>query len=309
MHNYETHITNEHAKDLNAITLYDLNALGLLKVSGMDAAKLLQGQLTCDVEKITRTQSSLAALCNLQGRVISLFYLFLFQDAYYLLMPRAMVTLTLNVLKKYAVFYKVTLAEAHQELMLRGYHHATLPFIKENAHYALITLPNTSTRCILAGDPTIVQKTCDTLAPSLPLANLNAWMQLNIKENIPTLYPETSKKCLAHDLHLPQLNAVHFEKGCYTGQEIIARMHYRAKLKNHLYQANIQSSTPLLLGSDIYCLSATEKHVCGMLIDACHIKDDYYNTLIITDSAHAKNNHLFLNQDAAFFTLQMGSSS
>src|SRR5690606_29050247 len=57
------------------------------------------------------------------------------------------------------------------------------------------------------------------------------WHSLDICSLIPTLYPETSELYLPHELNLPELNAVHFNKGCYTGQEVIARMHYRGKLK------------------------------------------------------------------------------
>ena len=81
-------------------TIYDLSDYGLLKVSGQDAKKLLQGQLTCHVDEITTMQHRLGAHCNQQGRVISLFRLFQLEGEYFLLLPRSMVFTTLTALKK-----------------------------------------------------------------------------------------------------------------------------------------------------------------------------------------------------------------
>src|SRR5687767_5330488 len=92
------------------------HTLGLIKISGADAEKLLQGQLTCDVKTLVEGQPSLAALCNPQGRVVSLFYLALLNGQYYLLLPENMIDITLNSLKKYAVFYKTSLENATQDL-------------------------------------------------------------------------------------------------------------------------------------------------------------------------------------------------
>ena len=164
---------------------------GLLKVAGPDAKKLLQGQLTCNLDDVSSTNSTLGAHCNPQGRVISLFRLFMHQNAYYLYMPKSLVATALAALKKYAVFYKVELTDASEEI-----------------------------------------KTLQTrLEPYADIA-----------KGIPAIYPATSGKFLPHDLNLPNLHAVSFDKGCYTGQEIIARMHYRGTPKNHLYYAEIATT-------------------------------------------------------------------
>src|SRR5579863_4135955 len=89
---------------------------GLLKVSGPDAKKFLQGQLTCNLEEVSDSQSRLGAHCNPQGRVLFLFRLFCFQNAYYLVMPREMPAIALRCLKKYAPFFKLELSEATQDV-------------------------------------------------------------------------------------------------------------------------------------------------------------------------------------------------
>jgi folate-binding protein YgfZ len=177
------------------------NDLSLLKISGLDAGKFLQGQLTCDVSALADRQFILSAHCNPQGRVVSLFYLIFLDNAYYLLMPADMLAITQAALKKYAVFFKTTLEDASNEL--------------EN----------------------VLAQICK---PAL----------FDIQAGVPRIHPETSGAFLPHDINLDQLGAISFEKGCYTGQEIIARMQYRGKLKKRMRTATLTTDNPPTPGSD-----------------------------------------------------------
>lgn len=183
---------------------------GQLIVSGSQSKELLQGQLTCDVTKLSEGKPSFGAHCNRQGKVISLFQIALQDDRYCLYMPPELVPTALAALNKYAVFYK---------------------------GISLINASDSSTR--------------------LP-SPLDA-----IRQGIPALYPDTSEQFFAHELDLPALNAVSFDKGCYTGQEIIARMHYRGKAKTRLYLGTHSSTLIPTRNSDIF--SATG--ACGTVID------------------------------------------
>lgn len=230
--------------------LCELSNTGLVKVSGIDAKKFLQGQLTCNLETITAEISSMGAHCNPQGRVISLFHLFLFQQSYYLLMPARMIPIAIKALKKYAIFFKAEISDASNE-------------INQLLHH---------------------------FPEKMPLSQ-----QQNILEKIPALYPETSEKFLPHEINLIALNAVSFEKGCYTGQEIIARMHYRGKLKSQLYRAAVSTSTPPQPGQDIYSAQVAKLKPCGILVDAYH--DVCNNKYLILFIANNVEEPLFLNQD------------
>lgn len=221
---------------------------GLLKVSGSDAKKLLQGQLTCDVNDITPTQSRLGAHCNPQGRIISLFYLFNYQDDYYLQMPRDMIAIALKALKKYAIFFKVELTDASDESSIIG--------------------------------------------------NLDSHLPTFLENGVAMIYPETSGVFLPHEINLPQLNGISFNKGCYTGQEIIARMQYRAKLKNQLHLATCEDVT-LTRGKDIY----DEKGIAGKIVDYVNVKNNESTLLIITNDTSqplfldsARTQRVYLNR-------------
>jgi tRNA-modifying protein YgfZ len=201
----------------------DITSQGLLKISGDDAKKLLQGQLTCDLEQIT-AEASFGAHCNPQGRVISFFRIFKVSPDYYLQMPRCLIPIALKALQKYAIFYKAILSDV-------------------SVNYPDLLKP--------------VEKEHD------------------IKANIPAIYPETSGKFLPHDLNLHELkDTISFEKGCYTGQEIIARMQHLGKIKRHLYRITLQGNSPPVRGDDL-------DHQQGQVVDYCQIDYNTFEVLVI----------------------------
>jgi folate-binding protein YgfZ len=260
-------------------TLFNLNHLGLINISGPDAKRFLQGQLTCNIEEITPLQSRLGAHCTPQGRVISLFRIFLYQDNYLLQMPHELVSIALKALQKYAVFFKVSLTDISKELPLIGYQGDALSNMPEEidaqlstTEWAGIHLPGRQSRYqFIGGSPVFI---------NTQPGHINQWEALDIMQTIPAIYPETSGKFLPHELNLPQINAVSFNKGCYTGQEIIARMHYRGKLKTQLFQAKITTDLDLKRGNDTY----RDNKSCGSLVDYVQIDYNTYLLLIIAQS-------------------------
>jgi hypothetical protein len=216
---------------------------GFLAVAGEEAKKFLQGQLTCNMDDVTSSESHLGAHCNPEGRVISLFRIFLHNDQYYLHMPRDLVPIAKNALQKYAVFFKVILTDASDTPV----------------------------------------KTSEPL--------------MDISNGIPAIYPETSEKFLPHDLNLPALGAISFNKGCYTGQEIIARMQYRGKLKNHLYQATVRTPLSVARGADIYL----EGKSSGNIVDFLQIENNYYELLVIARDNDVETNALTIDPDKKYF--------
>lgn len=272
--------------------VYELSHLGFIKISGKDAKKFLQGQLTCDVELVTASNTCLGAHCNPQGRIISLFYLFLLDESYYLLMPKTLIPLAMAALKKYAVFFKTELSDASTEMLAIG----CQDLLAENiGHLMLISIPTDNSRFMLVGESSAIKSTLNQLPTQRgPIEN---WKLLDIKNGIPTIYPETSGKFLPHDINLAKLQAISFDKGCYTGQEIIARMQYRGKSKNHMYQAHVICDTPPQPGADIYSLVKEEIKPSGILVAAGYEGYNNYYVLIITNELNDNNGLLFLNHD------------
>lgn len=268
---------------------------GCVKVSGLDAKRFLQGQLTCHLDEITATQSRLGAHCNPQGRIISFFRLFLYQDEYYLYMPKEIIDRAIMALQKYAVFFKVTLTDVSQQLAYLGIQGSIatsllteLPdspdAVYPASEFFSCKLASHPDRYLLIGSNLALTALEKKLSETMPILADNSWKQMDIVAGLPQLYPSTVEKLLPHDINLPLLNAIHFNKGCYTGQEIIARMQYRGKLKKCLLRARVQSDHPFLPGSDLYQENATGPETCGTLIDFCLEQDNNYLVLVTAEN-------------------------
>jgi folate-binding protein YgfZ len=261
----------------------DLCHLGWLKIAGPEAKKFLQGQLTCNMDDISDAQSRLGAHCNPKGRIISLFRIFYYKESYYLQMPRDLIPFALNALKKYAVFFKVTLSDASNEFISIGYignslHSFPLPLNPLDVTFfnnlLIFKTPDPLPRYELLGDKEAITE-FKKLTPNAENLSIDDWKYQDIKAMIPHVYPETSEKFLPHELNLHLNNGISFNKGCYTGQEIIARMHYRGQLKTQLHSITIQSDVEPKRGQDV---AGTR----DMIVDYCKKDEDTYILLVLT---------------------------
>ncbi|HEX2549133.1 MAG TPA: hypothetical protein VHM20_04835 [Gammaproteobacteria bacterium] len=248
---------------LKELQMIDASTLGLLGIHGAGAKALLQGQLTCHMDEVNHTNFTFAALCNPKGRVICFGRIFLYQDSYYLQMPLETVPIAMKALQKYAVFFKATLSDDSQKFSRVIYQNPTT-----TCNDGLI-LPFNQTFHEYIGTTAI----SSTNSPAL------SWQNLDILAKIPNIYPETSEKFLPHELNLHEINAIHFNKGCYTGQEIIARMQYRGKLKTKLYQG--QTHQKPSRGDDVF--DDTGK-TAGMIVDFCQNNADHYDILFTSQN-------------------------
>lgn len=259
--------------------------LGAITVSGDNASKFLQGQLTCDVVKLTPGQSCLGAHCNPQGRVLSTFRLVRHHQDYLMLLPPSMVEPTLTNLSKYAAFSKVTLINSSDEyefLGIVGLHCAELPTeIQHHADLVGTDLGGEPPRSILMGpaDTIVTAITAFNQAGFLTLAAA-IWHGLDIAATVPTIYPETQALFTPHDIDYPALGGVSFDKGCYTGQEIVARMQYRGKAKYGLYQGVIKTHAAVTVGDKLASDRDAPQQV-GTIIDVLQTESGVYMILAV----------------------------
>lgn len=257
--------------DTPANHIFHIKDYGLIKVAGLDASRLLQGQVSCDVNKITSEAGSLAVHCNPQGRIISLFYLFQADDTFIMALPEDMAQITIKSLKKYAAFYKAQLTDATGEYSIIGSDKAG----SVTGNYSRVPFPTNSERSLYLTKPgTLPDRSAE-------------WKRLNILSGIPAVYPDTSEKFLPHELNLPALGAVDFNKGCYTGQEIIARMHYRAKLKKHMYL--VMASSQLMPGEEIKPESGAQNSIATVIDSSSLARNDLYPVLILANEEDIKS--------------------
>lgn len=277
--------------------LIDLSSqYGLMAVNGPGRKKLLQGQLTCDLDLVSPGSGCFGAHCSPQGRVISLFYLFDFNENYCLFMHKSMLPLALFTLKKYAPFYKVglSIAETAMAIGCIGTENSEIKALYQN--HGCQICPYLS-RFVVLGERQDMQRANELMTAQGMFVPFLEWKRCDMYEGLPTVCPETSGKFLPHELKLQNLGAISFDKGCYTGQEIIARMHYRAQLKNGLFHATVQRLSPPQLGASLFLLQDKTKRESGALVDTCPAGEQAHHLLIMTSEANIKNDHLFLEDD------------
>lgn len=220
---------------------------GVLAVHGPDAGKFLQGQLTCNLNYLNEHHCSLGARCTPKGRMLSSFRIVGVADGYLLAMARELVETQLTDLQKYAVFSKSRLADASTDWVrfgLSGGDGALLGLGLDLAQGAgcvvrandLLTLRLGDGRAELWAPASTAATLHARLAAQLPEAPLNSWLLAQVRAGVGQVLGSTRERFIPQMLNLQALGGVSFKKGCYTGQEIVARMQYLGKLKRRLYR-------------------------------------------------------------------------
>lgn len=212
----------------SAIELADL---GVLHVHGSDAARFLQGQLSNDLERLAAEGWLLAGYHNPQGRAIALVRLVQAGDDILAVMPREFVPAVMARLARYVLRAKVHLSDESASWRVQGIvgpvSSAALRMKVSDAPERWISLTRATTDSAAAQD---VEQAHHT-----PLASAREdWTRLDIAAGLPQVYAATSELFVAQMLNLDLLDGIAFSKGCYTGQEVIARAHYRGRVKRRM---------------------------------------------------------------------------
>jgi len=240
-----------------AITLDDLAAISL---SGEEQHKYLQGQVTCDVNSANENSLLNGAHCDAKGKVFSAFRFIMRNNANLLLQPKATVDASLTELKKFGVFAKVEITAVDNLAYLAvcgsnaettlAQHFSLLPNenspVETNNSTTLVYIAGTTPRYLIIDEPSTV----NTLAKQLNITTYAhaVWDLLEITEGFPVLNEAAISSYVPQMLNLQAVNAISFTKGCYLGQETVARMQYLGKNKRALY--SLQGQTTASINTD-----------------------------------------------------------
>ena len=223
---------------------------GILAVRGPDASKFLQGQLTCNLNYLSDTQSSLGARCTQKGRMQSSFRILLQGDGVLLAMAHELLEPQLADLKKYAVFSKAKLSDESAQWVRFGLGDADAALLSLGLELGeeagnlvrnndLIAVRVSPGRAELWAPADQADTLRGQLAAQLPEGELNQWLLGQVRAGIGQVMPATRELFIPQMLNLQAIGGVSFKKGCYTGQEIVARMQYLGKLKRRLYRLSL----------------------------------------------------------------------
>ncbi|MCK5870855.1 folate-binding protein YgfZ [Methylococcaceae bacterium CS1] len=228
--------------------LAPLNHLSVLSVTGKDAANFLQGQTTCDINALVDSKPALGAYCNAKGRTISTFIIIKQQNEFQLILTKDLIDTVRKKLQMYVLRSDVQLTDQSELLCITGIFYTELPLQTHLYQYpqldnSYLFIGNAEESCLFWSELRQQQ--------TIRLISSSAWLWLDIQAGIPWLYPPTSEEFVPQMLNLDKLNAISFEKGCYTGQEVVARTHYLGKNKRAMYQASCTTETDIPPGSVI----------------------------------------------------------
>lgn len=250
-------------------TLCDLTHLGLLEIGGAEAVSFLQGQVTNDATLLTTSNNAhYTGYCTPKGRLLALFLAFAHYDHLHCQLNRALLEPIMKRLKMYVMRSQVTIKDVSESIIkfgLNGPNAVNLltPFFTQipTQDYELLSLDNGAILKLptIAGHMRFQIFTDSTNAPIIfnalqvncRLVGKPCWDWLDIQSGIPDVSPKTQEQFVPQMLNLDLLNGINFKKGCYTGQEIVARTHYLGTVKRRTYLASIASSAAPIAGDKI----------------------------------------------------------
>lgn len=256
-----------------------LSDMGLIRASGVDAADFLHNLLTNDIKGITSSDARFAGLCTAKGRLLALFLIWRVGDDFLLMLPRDILPAILKKLSMYVLRSKVKLTDATEERALIGYSSATSASPTATFGESIAGLPRfglasteggqtirlDETRWLLALDATTVGAVWQQMVTSARPVGLAAWQWLEIAAGQPRVVTATQEAFVPQmlNMELPTVAGVSFTKGCYPGQEIVARTQYLGKIKRRTYRARL--ATVATAGTHVFGPETGEQH-CGEIV-------------------------------------------
>jgi len=289
--------------------LCDLTHLGFISAIGEEAESFLQNQLSNDIKKVSETRSQLSAYCTAKGRALSLFRSFKRDSDFYLQLPLERLDATLKRLRMFVLRTKVTLDDASDKLVAFGIaapdaqaHLANfLPSIPQDDNECAINkdllvckIPGTPSRYMLIAETAIAINAWKQLASNLKLCSNTDWRYLDIQAGQPQIYEANAEAFVPQMLNLHSLDGISFQKGCYPGQEVVARMYYLGKLKRRMYLAHVDAKEQPMIGNSIFTEGDTSQDGVGKVVDSQANPNGGFELLAVLQVASTEQGSLHL---------------
>lgn len=288
-----------------------LTHLGLIACSGVDAQTFLHGQLSNDVKALAPERSEYAAYCTAKGRMLANFLLWQEEHSYYLQLARSLLPAMQKRLGMFVLRAKVKLADASDSRPVLGLAgNAAAGALREffpapprEAHQVahdpvngtLIALPGE--RFQLIAELESAKRLWHKLAQALTPVGTPCWEWLEIRNGLPLLTPATQEQFVPQMANMELIGAVNFRKGCYPGQEIIARTQYLGRFKRRMVLAHVAGEVMPRPGDALFS-SAPDGQASGMVVNAQAAPDGGYDLLGVIQQT-AGNTHAEVHFNSA----------
>jgi len=290
-----------------------LDYYGFLAIEGPDTTTFLQGQTTCDLDTVNDNCAQLGAFCTPKGRIISSFLIACDPHHHLLRMRLDLVASTADAISKYIAFSKATQRNASEDYTAIGLSGACAGATIEGLFG---TLPGGKHRSISHDGVVVVQLDerasvfeCWIPTAQLPLlwpqlsgnhtlTSAQYWQLAIIRQGQGEVSAATSELFIPQMLNFHRTGAISFTKGCYTGQEVIARMQYKGKLKRHMYRVALpgERAQP---GDDLY--SAGTDQSIGKIVNCITTTPGRSEALAVITRANVEADNVLLQPASTDF--------
>lgn len=240
---------------LKGLVLCDLSDYGLISAHGDDALSFLQGQFSNDINQVNTQTSQLSSYSTPKGRMLALFRVFQIGDTYFLRLPQEILEDTLKRLRMFVMMSKVTLEDASSTLAHFGFSgpDADKELEKElgsapqnnnqvityNDDITVIRIAGEHPRFEIYGQLRAAMKLWESLNVRAAPVTREAWAYMDIVNGIPEIKKANVESFVAQMTNLELIGGVSFKKGCFPGQEIVARTKYLGKVKRRMYHVSL----------------------------------------------------------------------
>jgi folate-binding protein YgfZ len=246
----------------------------------------MQGQFSNDIQEVSTEHSQLNSYNSPKGRMYASFRLYQFADDYLIQLPRENLEPTLKRLQMFVLRSDVQLQDVSDEwvgLGISGPQASDILAKQFNASPAsidavvawergLITqIPGAHPRFIVLCQPADARAYWEILSQQCKPAGSETWKLLDIRAGVPNIYLNTREEFVAQMVNFHSIGGVNFKKGCYPGQEIVARMHYLGKLKKRMYRIQLNTTDLPAINDNIYVAGKAEGQSVGQLVDCARV--------------------------------------
>lgn len=263
-------------KELNSsqeTLIADLSHYGIIEATGDEAADFLQNQLSNDIKLVDDTHSQLSSYCSPKGRMLASLRIFRFNHNFLLRLPIDTLEATLKRLRMFILRSKVSLEDTSdtlarfgisgdQAISLLSEAGIAIPEdvnnVTQNSGYCVIRVPGTRPRFEFYGQPEALAELWTSFSTQAMAVGASVWAIQDIESGVPDIFAGTMEAFVPQMANLHAIGGVSFKKGCYPGQEVVARMQYLGKLKRRMYRAHCDTEALPLVGDNLYSSGSDE---------------------------------------------------
>ena len=290
--------------DLDKPTLVNLNHLVCYRVEGEDATAFLQGQFSNDIKAVTSAAGQLSSYCTPKGRMLAIFYICKRDDCYFLLTSKDIAEEVVKRLQMYVMRSKVSIKPMEDALILGvcGNNYleilTSLQLSPTDGHYQVsandsfiaMNIPAANSRYLIVGDQSCAQHLQKLDIKKMNIYSASYWQWLDIMAGLPSITKNVQEAFVPQMANMELIQGVSFSKGCYPGQEIVARLHYLGNANRRMFRVCVEQDKPINIGDDIYTHESDQP--IGKFISVVKEKDNKYSALAVLRIEAAKKNQL-----------------